>query len=415
MQLNFNPEDQLMPDNSYYYELLDRYIPWGSSTCSKHAKLVPDEPAVIVRGKGCRVWDADGREFIDYRNALGPISLGYCYPAVDEAIIRQLKDGMLFGHPHTLEAETAELFCSMVPCAEKARFLKTGGEAASAAIKIARAYTHRDHIIQIGYNGWLNSLGSGALALPGRPAPRTLPGVPQAISDLHHSASWNDREALEHYAEDYAGNIAAVIVAADYRKMELGREFYPWLRAFADRIGALLIFDEIVTGFRMAIGGVQEYFGVTPDLAVFAKAIANGMPLSVYCGKAEYMNVLQDAVVSSTYAGETLSLAAAKTVMEIYRSEPVIEHLWSSAEDLWGNFNALAIKYDMPVRVPEPINPIARFVFSDTCIENFPNRFRCGCYANGISFYDGGYVNYSHKASDIAETLEKVEKVFKSF
>ena len=404
-----------MLSNNDYYQMLDEFIPWGSSTCSKHAKLLPEEPAVIVRGKGCRVWDADGREFIDYRNALGPISLGYCYKEVDDAIRKQLDDGFLFGHPHILEAETAQLFCSIVPCAEKARFLKTGGEAAAAAIKIARGATGRDHIIQIGYNGWLNSLGSGALALPGRPAPRRLAGVPQAISDLHHTAAWNDRQTLENYAHDYSGNIAAVIVAADYRAMELGREFYPWLREFADRIGALLIFDEIVTGFRMATGGVQEYFGVTPDLAVFAKAIANGMPLSVYCGKAKYMDVLQDAVVSSTYAGEALSLAAAKCVMEIYQREPVIEHLWKMAQMLWGNFNALARQYGMPVEVPEPINPIARFVFKDSTIEDFPNRFRRGCYANGISFYDGGYVNYSHTAADVAETLEKVEKVFKSF
>lgn len=403
-----------MLSNSEYYQLLDDFIPWGSSTCSKHAVLVPEEPAVIVRGKGCRVWDADGREFIDYRNALGPISLGYCYPAVDEAIRKQLADGILFGHPHILEAETAELFCSIVPCAEKARFLKTGGEAAAAAIKIARAATGRDHVIQIGYNGWLNSMGSGALALPGRPAPRNLPGIPQGFSDLHHTAAWNDRAALENYAIDYSGRIAAVIVAADYRNMEAGRTFYPYLREFADRIGALLIFDEIVTGFRMATGGVQEYFGVTPDLAVFAKAIANGMPLSVYCGKAEYMNVLKDAIVSSTYAGDALSLAAAKAVMQVYKTEPVIEHLWSTAQQLWGGFNALAKKYNMPISVPEPITPIARFVYGESDIEDFRNRFRRGCYANGISFYEGGYVNYSHHAEDIAETLEKVENVFRS-
>ena len=404
-----------MLSNSEYYQLLDQYIPWGSSTCSKHAALTPEEPAVIVRGKGCRVWDADGREFIDYRNALGPISLGYCYPEVDEAIRKQLEYGILYGHPHPLEAEAAELFCSLVPCAEKARFLKTGGEAAAAAIKIARAVTGRGHIIQIGYNGWLNSLGSGALALPGRPSPRQLPGVPPEISALHHTTHWNKRKDLEQYAVDYPGQIAAVIVAADYMKMEAGREFYPWLREFTKRIGALLIFDEIVTGFRMATGGVQEYFGVTPDLAVFAKAIANGMPLSVYCGKAEYMDALKDAVVSSTYAGDALSLAAAVAVMKIYKEEPVIEHLWKTSQALWGGFNALAKQYSMPVSIPEPINPIARFVYEETPIEDFRNRFRRCNYTNGISFFEGGYVNYSHKDADVAETLEKVEKVFKSF
>jgi len=237
----------------------------------------------------------------------------------------------------------------------------------------------------------------------------------EVIDKLKWTGSEYKPLAYKQLSNDYSGKIAAVIVAADYRAMELGRDFYPWLRSFCDRIGALLIFDEIVTGFRMAIGGVQEYFGVTPDLAVFAKAIANGMPLSVYCGKSEYMDVLQTAVVSSTYAGDALSLAAAKTVMEIYSREPVIEHLWSMARMLWGNFNTLAKKYNMPVSVPEPINPIARFVYSDSSIEDFPNRFRRACYNAGISFYEGGYVNYSHKLADVEETLEKVESVFKTF
>jgi len=403
-----------MLSNAEYYEMLDRYIPWGSGTCSKHATLTPEEPAVIVRGKGCRVWDADGREFIDYRNSLGPVSLGYAYPAVNEAIRRQLDDGIVFGHPHPLEAETAKLFCELVPCAEKARFLKTGGEAVAAAIKIARAATGRDHVIQIGYNGWLNSLGSGGMALPGRPAPRRVPGVPEALSALHHTVMWNDRETLELVASDHPGEIAAVVVAADYKKMAMGKTFYPFLREFADRIGAVLIFDEIVTGFRMATGGVQEYFGVTPDLAVFAKAIANGMPLSVYCGKAKYMDVLDKAIVSSTYAGEVLSLAAAHTVMSIYRDEPVIEHFWKVARMLWSNFNKLAEEYGMPVRVAGEITPIARFTYTADDVPVFRKKLFRSFYANGISFYDGGYVNYSHTEADIAETLERVEKAFRT-
>ena len=142
-----------MKSNQEYRAILDQYIPWGSSTCSKRARFMPEEPAVIVRGKGCRVWDADGREFIDFRNSLGPITLGYCYEPVNEAVKEQLDKGIVFGYPSPLEAEVAELVCHTIPCAEKARFLKTGGEAIAAVIKSARCVSGHDHVIQIGYNG----------------------------------------------------------------------------------------------------------------------------------------------------------------------------------------------------------------------------------------------------------------------
>jgi len=161
--------------NQEWYERLQQVMPFGSSTCSKKAQYLPDEPSVIVRGKGCRVWDAEGREFIDFRNSLGPITLGYRFSAVDDAIREQLDNGIIFGHPHPLECEVAEMLCEVVPCAEQARFLKTGGEAMAACIRLARAFTGRDHVIQIGYNGWINSLASGARVLPGQvPEPKCI-------------------------------------------------------------------------------------------------------------------------------------------------------------------------------------------------------------------------------------------------
>lgn len=205
-------------------ERLQRVMPWGSGTCSKAASLFPEEPGVIVRGSGCRVWDADGKEYIDFRNSLGAVSLGYQFPAVDEAIREQLASGISFGHPHPLECEAAELFCELVPGAEQARFLKTGGEALAAAIRIARHYTGRAHIIQIGYNGWLNSLAAGGRVLPGRLTAGThvlpgspaagrrglpdqtesaVPGVPGEISALHHACDWNDIAGLERLFADY--------------------------------------------------------------------------------------------------------------------------------------------------------------------------------------------------------------------
>jgi glutamate-1-semialdehyde 2,1-aminomutase len=393
-------------------ERLRRVVPWGSSTCSKSPRLMPEEPGVIVRGKGCRVWDADGREFIDYRGGLGPITLGYRYPAVDEAIRRQLESGIIFGHPHPLEGEVAELICEVVPCAERARFLKTGGEAVAACIKLARYHTGRDHVVQIGYNGWLNGLARGARIRPKEEARSAPPGVPEPIAALHHAAAWNDVDGLRRLFEDIGIRIAALVVAADYARMADGAEFYPFLRRLCDAHGAVLVFDEIVTGFRIATGGVQEHFGVTPDLAVFAKGIANGMPLSVYCGRAEIMEKLDRAIVSSTYGGEALSLAAAKACIETYRSEPVIEHIWRQSERVWSGLDGLFREHGVPGRV-EGLWPCPAITFGPDAPEGLEDRFYRAAYAHGVSLYHVSYVTYSHQDSDIDETLERLQKAVK--
>jgi glutamate-1-semialdehyde 2,1-aminomutase len=370
---------------------------------------LPEEPAVIKSGKGCRVKDADGREFIDFRNALGPITLGYAYEPVNAVIRAQLDDGVLFGYPHILEAEVAELLAGIIPGADRVRFLKTGGEAIAACIKIARYATRRDHVIQIGYNGWLNSLSVDGVILPGRTATGTVPGVPAILSALHHNCKWNDLDQLNMLGEKFGGELAAIVVAADYDHMEQGTTFYPILRKFADRYGALLIFDEIVTGFRIALGGIGEYFKVIPDLAVFAKGIANGMPLSVYAGKAKYMDMLDQAIVSSTYGGEALSLAAAKKVIEIYQNEPVIEHLWKMGEMMWGGMDALFKKCGIPAKMGGH-RPVSFYHFLPDSDPQLPERFVRAVCKSGVTLYRGGYVNYSHRESDISEALEKIEK-----
>jgi glutamate-1-semialdehyde 2,1-aminomutase len=368
---------------------------------------------VSVSGKGCRVLDADGREFIDFRNALGPVSLGYCIPEIDAAIKAQLDNGIIFGHPHLLEGETAKLLCEAVPCAERARFLKTGGEAVAACIRLARGCTGRKHIIQIGYNGWLNSLGAGGLILPGQASAAVPPGVVPELSALHHTCRWNDREMLENLFVRYPGEIAAVVVAADYYDMPAGKFFYPELRELTRKHKTLLIFDEIVTGFRIALGGVQEYFGVTPDLAVFAKGIANGMPLSAYVGRAKYMEKLNTVSVSSTYGGETLSLAAARAVIDFYRKHDVIGHLWRMGEIFWAGFAALIEKYGIPAEI-RGMPPVSFIYFNEDATPALIDNFYRNIYRNGVSLYRGGYISYSHQPEDIEEALERIERGLKS-
>ena len=260
-------------------------------------------PAYLRRGQGCHVWDVDGNEYIDYTMGVGPLSLGYAYPAVDAAIQRQLADGITFSLMHPLEVALAERLHAILPNAEMVRYAKTGAEATSAAVRRARAYTGRDKVLCCGYHGWhdwyVSVLGRGA-------------GVPQAVQDLVHTFAYNDpaslRAAIDH-------DTACVIL--EPMTFELPRDgFLPEVQAICREHGALLIFDEMWTGFRLALGGAQQYFGVTPDLACYSKAIANGMPLAVLTGRAEVMRLLHEEVFFfSTFGGEALSLAAAMATL----------------------------------------------------------------------------------------------------
>ena len=395
---------------SAWTERLKATMPHGSSTTSKAPHLLPEEPEIIDHGLGCRVWDEKGRAFIDYRNSLGPVSLGYRFPAVDEAIRAQLDRGIIFGHPTALECEVSELLCGIIPSAEQARFLKTGGEACAAAIRIARAYTGRSHILQIGYNGWLNSLAAGARIGP-RETARTIPGVPAAIAGLYHTVRWNDEEGVASAFEAYRGDVAAIIVSADYADLEKGRTFYPFLRKITQENGALLIYDEIVTGVRIALGGVQEYFGVLPDLCIFAKAIANGMPLSVYAGSREVMATCERPgfSISSTYGGETLSLAACRATIETCRDNDVAGHIREMGTYLWGSLNARFRETGVSLELlGHPACPTFR-ALPDAPANLLSDFFRAA-YRHGVSLYNVSYVNYSHKRADCDETLERLDR-----
>lgn len=385
----------------------DRIMPFGSSTSSKRARLTPEEPTVIVRGDGCRVVDDQDREFIDFRNSLGPVTLGYRYPAIDQAIREQLDRGIVFGHPHPIECEVAERFCDLVPGMEQARFLKTGGEAIAAAIRIARAHTGRDRIIQVGYNGWLNSLGGGGVVLPGQAG--AVAGVPKALSELHHPAAWNDVAGVERILAEHPGQIAAIVVAADYAGIGAGWRFYPALRKLADDHGALLIFDEIVTGFRIAIGGVTEYFGVHPDLAVFGKGIANGMPISVYAGRREVMAACGPggAVISSTFGGETLSLAAARAAMDVYVEESVVGYLWREGERFWGQVDRDLADQGVPITI-KGYSPCPAFVAAEDAPAGVLDRFFRAAFRHGVSLYTISYVNFSHRPEDLDEARDRL-------
>jgi glutamate-1-semialdehyde 2,1-aminomutase len=314
-------------------------IPMGTQTHSKAPReaLRGIEPCFIARGEGCRVWDVDGNEYIDLRNGLGPISLGHRFPAVEEAMRAQLGNGLIYGYASPLEVEVARRLVEIIPCAESVRFLKTGGEAMAAAIRLARAFTGRELVLKCGYHGWLQTTSG--------------PGIPAAVSTYFRDMPWGDVAPYEEAFALEGERIAAVSVACGYADGERGRTFYPALRELTNRHGALLIFDEIVMGFRLARAGAQEYFGVTPDLAVFAKGISNGAPLSCYLGRRDVMETVRRATISSTFGGDALALAAARAAIDTYRHEDVIGHLWARGRRLQDGLNEIFRELDAPAAV----------------------------------------------------------------
>jgi glutamate-1-semialdehyde 2,1-aminomutase len=303
-----------------------RVIPLGSQTFSKSYVQYPQghSPLFIQRGKGGRVWDIDGNEYVDLVCGLLPVILGYCDSDVDAAIKKQLGKGITFSLPSLLETELAERLVEIIPSAEMVRFGKNGTDATSAAIRLARAYTGRDHIIALGYHGWQDwYIG----------ATTRHKGVPNAVSNLTHKLPFNDLDAIYNLFAEYPEDIAAIILEP-MSSIEPEDGYLESLREFTKKNNILLIFDEVITGFRYALGGAQELFKVTPDLSCFGKALGNGMPISAVVGKKEIMMEMQEVFFSGTFGGETLSLAAAIAVVDKIKKDQVIESLWKKGSYL---------------------------------------------------------------------------------
>ncbi len=304
----------------------EKVIPFGTQTFSKSKLLFPigKSPHFIERGKGGRVWDVDGNEYVDLMAGLLPVLLGYCDPDVDKAIRQQLENGISFSLATELEVILAEKLVDLIPCAEMVRFGKNGSDVTAAAIRLARAVTGRDEVIMCGYHGWHDwSIGTTV----------RNKGVPDAVSSLTHRAQYNDPEHLQSIFKSGKNKIAALILEPVSTEYPV-EGYLETVKEMCEQHGSLLIFDEIITGFRAAPGGAQELFSVTPDIACFGKAMGNGMPISAIVGRSEYMKVFEDVFFSGTFAGETLSLAAANTVIDKITKEPVIDTLWKQGKYL---------------------------------------------------------------------------------
>lgn len=292
-------------------------------------------PKYLVKGKGSHVWDADGNEYIDYNAAIGPISLGYAYPEVDNAIERQLADGITFSLMHPLEVELSELIHQVIPNAEAVKIAKTGADVCSAAIRVARAYTGRDKVFCCGYHGWHDWY----IGITSRNA-----GVPEAIQDLTYTFEYNDIESIKAALDE----TVAALILEPFIFQAPAPGFLQELAEACKENGTLLIFDEMWTGFRIAIGGAQEYFNVKPDLAVYSKACANGMPIALLTGRADVMELFNSEVFSyTTFGGEALSLAACIATIHELIDRNVPQYLNEKGALLKDGYNQLAIELGM--------------------------------------------------------------------
>lgn len=382
------------------WEKVVNRIPAGTQTLSKAPNQFVEGiyPMFLERGKGSHVWDVDGNEYIDYPCSLGAILLGYSYPRVNEAIKKQIDDGTVFSLMNRLEGEVAEQLAAMIPCAEQIRFVKTGSEATSAAIRVARAATGRYKIAFCGYHGWHDWYTVTTTRSK---------GIPPVLKDYIFPFEYNNVASLEKVFAEHPKQIAAVIMEP-VALQDPQEQFLQKVRDLSTRHGAVLIFDEIVTGFRFAKGGAQERYGVTPDLAAFGKALANGMPLAVLAGKKELMKECHEIFFSSTFGGETLSLAAAKAVLQEIQEKPVVEHLWKQGEKLQKGFQKLAQSKGLSA---ELIGFPARHFLVLKDAEGNPSLLLKALFwqetiQRGILFGNAQMITFSHSDTDITQTLQ---------
>lgn len=373
-------------------------IPGGASTGSKRpAGLYGDAttagPGHYVRAHGCQLITASDRTVIDCTMALGSVSLGYGDDGVVRAVVQAIAAGNVSGLVSTSEVEIAERLCEAIPCAERVRFMKSGAEAVTAAVRIARAATGRRRIICCGYFGWHDWATTGA-------------GIPDSAHIDVRRVAFDDTPELEAAVADAGGDLAAILLEPVIERLP-SPAWVAAARAACDRTGAVLIFDELKTGFRLAVGGYQQSAAVTPDLATFGKAMAAGFPVAAVVGSAAVMDAAAQTWISSTLAGETTALAAIGAVLERYAEEDVCGALDRvGAEMRRGLEQAISASGASGITV-DGLNPMWLLRFEDPLLET---HFLERAATQGVLFKRGAY-NYPALAHDTDEILTEIERV----
>jgi len=380
----------------------DWRVPGFTSTGSKRpdalfgAEADAALPTRMTRAAGCRVWDAAGREYVDYVMALGAVALGYGHPAVSRAADQAIAAGVVGPLPPVLEEELADALAMRIPWLEHVRFLKTGAEAVAAAVRLARVATGRDRVLGCGYHGWLDWSQGGE-------------GVPAATRALYAEIPFNDVDGTRRLIRE-AGDRLAVVVIEPVVVLEPFAGGLEAVRAETTRVGAVLVFDEIKTAFRVAIRGAAERYGVRPDLMVLGKAIANGFPLAVVGGRADLMAGVGRTWISSTLATESVALAAAQATLEVFAHEDVCGHLHRMGTRLLHGLHRLHRKH---ADLVTGVGGIAEMCFLHFASENVSRDVARGCAARGLLFKRTAYnfVSLAHDEETIDRTLEILQEV----
>jgi glutamate-1-semialdehyde 2,1-aminomutase len=404
-----------------------RYMPGGVNSPVRAFRGLDMAPRFIVEGRGSRIRDEDGREYIDYIGAYGPLILGHGHPAVVEAIERALARGTAFGAPTALELELAKKICGLVPSVEKVRLVSSGTEATMSAIRLARAATGRDGILKFEgcYHGhgdsFLIRAGSGALTF-GVP---DSPGVPAALASLTYVARYNDLESVARIFEAQKERIAALIVEPVAGNMGVvlpAAGFLPGLRDLCDGAGALLVFDEVMTGFRVAPGGAQELYGVRPDLTTLAKVIGGGLPVGAYGGRRDLMQLIAPAgpvYQAGTLSGNPLAVSAGLAQLRALKESNGWERLERSGRHLEKGLLEILSELGLPFAVNR-IGSMLTLFFSEGAVTDFETATRSDTRRHAVFFremlergvhlppsqYEALFLSLAHETGDLDRTLE---------
>ncbi len=428
------PPIQMKQDNSRrMYEQAVKYIPGGVNSPVRACKSVDSEPLFIERAKGSRIYDVDGNEFIDYVGSWGPMILGHGHPDVVDAVVAALERGSSFGAPTELETQLAEMIIDAVDSIEMVRMVNSGTEATMSAIRLSRGFTRRETVIKFDgcYHGHADTLlvaaGSGVatLGIPGSP------GVPGDVVKHTISLPYNDIESFEKVMAEKGDQVACVIVEPVAGNMGLVRPvhgFLQTLKTLTERTGSILIFDEVMTGFRVAYGGAQSLYGITPDLTCLAKIIGGGLPVGAYGGRYDIMKSIapQGPVYQAgTLSGNPLAMAAGIATLKLLKAPGVYEALEETSSKLAEGLAGAAAKFSIPVSIQRVGSMLGMF-FTDQEVQDFQDAktadlefftlFYKEMLANGVyiapSQFESLFVSAAHTHDDIQQTVSAVEAVF---
>ncbi|MBL8006031.1 MAG: aminotransferase class III-fold pyridoxal phosphate-dependent enzyme [Ignavibacteria bacterium] len=402
-KVKMNQNFPVISESDKLFERSQGLIPAHTQTLAKGPTqwIKGIAPKYLKKGKGSHVWDVDGNEFLDFNMGIGPVVLGYCYDKVDNAVRKQLEEGITFSLMHPLEVELSEKIRSIVPNAESVRFSKTGCDVTTAAVRVSRAFTKRNKVLCCGYHGWHDWY----IGVTDRDA-----GIPHAVKDLTFTFNYNDIESVIQSLD----TDTACVILEPFVFEEQKNDFLHELKNVCHKNGTLLIFDEMWTGFRIASGGAQEFFGVTPDLACYSKAVANGMPISVITGRKDIMNLFdKDVFFFTTFGGEALSMAAAMATIDEITDKNVPQYLSSQGKKLKDGYNRIAESLNMDYTKCSGYN--CRTIVTFDAAAGNPLEMKSfvqqEMIRNGILW--GGFHNmcFSHSDNDVDYTLKCYETI----